>query len=162
MFKETPLPKEKEITIEPSVHAPIEKNNTQTSLYDPDSWREQSKPKINKEKEQTSSVVYEQNITSRLSSKALKNNIRIIANDIGFYVANGQNTKYVMIKRLTPKEKPTGSIWIKRPNEQDWSQIIHYYMGENISIGYIKVKGNKVFYKDSLNEDMCKFKIEFN
>ena len=160
-FKETPLPKEKEITIEPFVKQPIEKKNEQTSLYDSDSWREEVKPQIDKVKEQTNSVVYERNITTRLSSRPLKNNIRIVANDLGFYVANGQNTKYVMIKRLEPKEKPTGSIWVKRPNEHDWSQIIHYYMGDEISIGYIKLKGNKVLYKESLNE-LCKLKIEFN
>ena len=130
-------------------------------MLDSDSRKEQVKPDINKGKEQTSSIVYERNITIRLSSKPLKNNIRIVANDFGFYVANGQNTKYAMIKRLVPKEKPTGSIWVKRPNEHDWSQIIHYYMGDEISIGYIKLKGNKVLYKESLDE-LCKLKLEFN
>ena len=160
-FKETPLPKEKEITVETYIEQPIEKKIPQKSLFDSDSWKEQVKPDINKGKEQTSSIVYERNITIRLSSKPLKNNIRIVANDFGFYVANGQNTKYAMIKRLVPKEKPTGSIWVKRPNEHDWSQIIHYYMGDEISIGYIKLKGNKVLYKESLDE-LCKLKLEFN
>jgi hypothetical protein len=161
LFKETPLLKEKEITIEPYIEKPIEKKISQKSLFDSDSWKEEVKPSIKDEKEQTNSVVYEQNVTCRLSSKPLKNNIRIVANDLGFYVANGQNTKYVMIKRLTPKEKPTGSIWVKRPNEHDWSQIIHYYMGDEISIGYIKLKSSKVLYKESLDE-LCKLKIEFN
>ena len=160
-FKETPLLKEEEITIEPFIQKPTEKENTQTSLYDSESWKEEVRPQINKEKEQTNSVVYERNVTTRLSSKPLKNNIRIVANNLGFYVANGQNTKYVMIKRLTPKEKPTGSIWVKRPNEHDWSQVIHYYLGEDISIGYIKLKGNKVLYKESLDK-LCKLKIDFN
>jgi hypothetical protein len=161
LFKETPLLKGKEITIEPYIEKPIEKKISQKSLFDSDSWKEEVKPSIKDEKEQTNSVVYEQNVTCRLSSKPLKNNIRIVANDLGFYVANDQNTKYVMIKRLTPKEKPTGSIWVKRPNEHDWSQIIHYYMGDEISIGYIKLKSSKVLYKESLDE-LCKLKIEFN
>ena len=160
-FKEIPLPKEEEITIEPFKQKPTEKENTQTTLYDSDSWREEVKPQIDKWKEQADSVSYERNVTIRLSSKPLKNNIRIVANDFGFYVVNGQNTKYVMFKRLEPKEKPTGSIWIKRPNEHDWSQIIHYYMGDEISIGYIKLKSNKVLYKESLDE-LCKLKIDFN
>ena len=160
-FKETPLPKEEEFTIEPFIQKITEKENTQTTLYDSGSWTEEVKPQIDKGKEQANSVVYERNVTTRLSSKPLKNNIRIVANNFSFYIANGQNTKYVMIKRLVPKEKPTGSIWVKRPNEHDWSQIIHYYMGDEISIGYIKLKGNKVLYKESLDE-LCKLKIEFN
>ena len=38
LFKETSLPKEEEITIEPFVQQAIEKKNAQTSLYDSESW----------------------------------------------------------------------------------------------------------------------------
>lgn len=161
LFKETPLPREKEIMIEPYNESSIEKKNPQTSLYDSDSWKEELKTTTDNEKEQINSVVYERNITCRISSKPMKNNIRIVANDLGFYVMIGQNSKYVMIKRFTPKEKPTGSIWVKRPNDHDWSQIVHYYLGKEISIGYIKLKRNKVLYKESLSE-LCKLKIEFD
>ena len=161
LFKETPLPKEKDIIIESLKKPNKSKKDVQTNLFETDSWKKDLKSSVKDEREETKSIAYEINITSRLSSKLLKNNIRVIANDIGFYIGKSTSPKYFFIKRFEPREKPVGSIWVKRPNEHDWSEIIHYYLGEEISVGYIKFKNNKVLYKKTFDE-LCKTHIKFD
>ena len=151
LFKETPLPEEKEILVE-SINEEKTEKKSQTSLYDSDSWKKDIKPIAKDNDTQTGIIPIERNVSYEIASKLLKNNTRIVASNLGFYIANPNGTKYAKIKRLAPREKPTGSIWVKRPNDNGWYQIIHYYMGDEISIGYIKFVGDRIHYKNTLSQ----------
>ena len=62
---------------------------------------------------------------------------------------------YVKIKGLDG-ESPSGSIWIKRPNLQGWSKIIHSTSsGKEVLVGYIKQGGGGLIYK--LNMEQTSF-----
>ena len=51
---------------------------------------------------------------------------------------------------------PTGNIWIKRPNLQGWSKIIHAVSSDiNITVGYIKQGDVGLIYKYDLTQ--CSF-----
>lgn len=69
LFKETPLPKE-EINKPELPKKTIEDKPQQTSLFNSSSWKQETKP-IQKDGE----VIYERNVTVRLSSKWLEGNI---------------------------------------------------------------------------------------
>ena len=59
---------------------------------------------------------------------------------------------FVKIKGLDGAS-PSGSIWIKRPNLQGWSKIIHSTSsGKEISVGYIKQSGGGLIYKLELEQ----------
>lgn len=146
LFKETPLPQEEKIFNESSKSI-AEDVKLQSELF-------QSVPLIKAKQpvQNDDEIIYERNVTCRLASKWLNSNIRIIANDWGFYVQSASSTKYARIKRFIPNEKAIGAIWIKRPNESDWSEAVHSYNGAEISIGYIKQAGKKFLYKENLGQ----------
>ena len=59
---------------------------------------------------------------------------------------------FVKIKGLDGAS-PSGNIWIKRPNLQGWSKIIHAVTSEkSITVGYIKQGGGGLIYKLDLNQ----------
>lgn len=98
-------------------------------------------------------AVYESNVYYNLSSKWLFNDIcRIVCGKKGFYVNIHKTRMYVRIKGLNG-ESPSGSIWIKRPNLQGWSKIIHSTStGKEVSVGYIKQGGGGLIYKLNLEQ----------
>ena len=98
-------------------------------------------------------AVYESNVNYNLSSKWFFNDIcRVVCNHKGFYVNIHKTRMYVKIKGLDG-ESPSGSIWIKRPNLQGWSKIIHSTTsGKEISVGYIKQGGGGLIYKLNLEQ----------
>ena len=98
-------------------------------------------------------AVYESNVNYILSSKWFFNDIcRVVCNKKGFYVYIHKTRMYVKIKGLDG-ESPSGSIWIKRPNLQGWSKIIHSASpGKEISVGYIKLGGGDLIYKLNLEQ----------
>jgi hypothetical protein len=98
-------------------------------------------------------AVYESNVYYNLSSKWLFNDIcRIVCGKKGFYINIHKTRMYVKIKGLDG-ESPSGSIWIKRPNLQGWSKIIHSASsGKEIPVGYIKQGGGGLIYKLNLEQ----------
>lgn len=98
-------------------------------------------------------AVYESNVYYSLSSKWIFNDIcRIVCGKKGFYVNIHKTRMYVRIKGLNG-ETPSGSIWIKRPNLQGWSKIIHSTStGKEVSVGYIKQGGGGLIYKLNLEQ----------
>lgn len=155
LFKETPLPKEEIIKLESSKKI-IEEKPQQTSLFNSSSWKQETKP-VQKHDE----VIYERNVTIRLSSKWLEGNIRVIANDWGFYINSATNSQNAKIKRFIPGEKAIGSIWIKRSNGTGWNEVVHLYNGTEISIGYITRRGREILYKEDIHQETFKV-IKFN
>ena len=139
------------VAVEPTILKPL-----QASLFNSSSWKQETKH-IQKDKE----VVYERNVTVRLSSKWLEGNIRVVANDWGFYIANATSTQSARIRRYIPGEKAIGAIWIKRSNGTGWNEVVHFYNGAEISIGYITRRGREVLYKEDIHQESFK-EIKFN
>ena len=98
-------------------------------------------------------AVYESNVNYNLASKWFFNDIcRIVCNHKGFFINIHKTRMYVKIKGLDG-ESPSGSIWIKRPNLQGWSKIIHSASsGKEIPVGYIKQGGGGLIYKLNLEQ----------
>jgi len=98
-------------------------------------------------------AVYESNVNYNLASKWFFNDIcRIVCNHKGFYINIHKTRMYVKIKGLDG-ESPSGNIWIKRPNLQGWSKIIHSASsGKEIPVGYIKQGGGGLIYKLNLEQ----------
>ncbi len=99
------------------------------------------------------SAIYESNVNYNLSSKWFFNDIcRVVCNRNGFYVNIHKTRMFVKIKGLNG-ESPSGSIWVKRPNLQGWSKIIHSTSaGNEVSVGYIKQGGGGLIYKLNLEQ----------
>ena len=154
LFKEKALAIEEEIVIE-QPKEPIKSSPQQLNLFNNDSRGTERKHLIQND------VVYEGNVISRLSSKWLEGNIRVIANDWGFYINSATSSQCARIKRFIPGEKAIGSIWIKRSNGTGWNEVVHIHNGTEISIGYITRKGHEILYKENLNQDFYK-QIKFN
>ena len=154
LFKEKALAIEEEIVIE-QPKEPIKSSPQQLNLFNNDSRGKERKHLIQND------VVYEGNVISRLSSKWLEGNIRVIANDWGFYINSATSSQCARIKRFIPGEKAIGSIWIKRSNGTGWNEVVHIHNGTEISIGYITRKGHEILYKENLNQDFYK-QIKFN
>lgn len=162
LFKETPLPKEETIVLEqpkkivenkPKLIAENKTKQLNVKSVPLDNIKQPVKDEDN--------IVYERNVKGRLSSKWLDGSIRIIANDWGFYINSATSTQYARIRRLLPGEKVIGSIWIKRPNGKGWNEIVHFYNGTEISVGYIKQNGREVLYKEDIRQKNFK-QIKFN
>lgn len=121
IFKETPLPCEEEISLDD----------------DFEDLNETDEKKL-EEEQNNDIIIYENNVTSKIYSKWV-DNIRIVANDNGFYVNRVSSSQYAKINRMRPGQHPIGSIWIKRTNSPEWSEIVHFYNGAEICIGYIVI-----------------------
>ena len=98
-------------------------------------------------------AVYEHNVNYALSSKWFFNDIcRVVCSSHGFFVNIAKTRMFVKIKGLDGAS-PSGNIWIKRPNLQGWSKIIHAVSSDrNITVGYIKQGGGGLLYKLDLNQ----------
>lgn len=127
-----------------------QKSNISSKAQTPPAQRPTEQPLTN--------AVYESNVNYTLSSKWFFNDVcRVVCSKNGFYVNIRKTRMYVKIKGVNG-ESPSGSIWIKRPNLQGWSKIIHSTTsGKEISIGYIKQGGGGLIYK--LNLEQTSFMI---
>ena len=98
-------------------------------------------------------ALYESNVNYNISSKWFFDDLcRVVCNGLGFYVNIHRTRMFVKIKGLDGAS-PSGSIWIKRPNLQGWSKIIHSTSsGKEISVGYIKQSGGGLIYKLELEQ----------
>lgn len=138
IFKETPLPCEEEISLDDDFE---DLNETEEKKLE--------------EEQNNDIIIYENNVTSKIYSKWV-DNIRIVANDNGFYVNRVSSSQYAKIKRMLPGQHPIGSIWIKRTNSPKWSEIVHFYNGAEICIGYMKHVASGILYKETLIQQNSK------
>jgi hypothetical protein len=138
IFKETPLPCEEEISLDDDFE---DLNETEEKKLE--------------EEQNNDIIIYENNVTSKIYSKWV-DNIRIVANDNGFYVNRVSGSQYAKIKRMLPGQHPIGSIWIKRTNSPEWSEIVHFYNGAEICIGYMKLFASGILYKETLIQQNSK------
>lgn len=98
--------------------------------------------------------VYEQNMDFALSSKwFFDDTCRVVCNrHKGYYVNIYRTKSFVKIKGLVGLA-PTGSIWIKRPNLQGWSEIVHALSSDQqLTVGYIKKAGGGLAFKENLTQ----------
>ena len=138
IFKETPLPCEEDISLDEDFE---DLNETEEKKLE--------------EEQNNDIIIYENNVTSKIYSKWV-DNIRIVANDNGFYVNRVSSSQYAKIKRMLPGQHPIGSIWIKRTNSPEWSEIVHFYNGAEICIGYMKHFASGILYKETLIQQNSK------
>ena len=138
IFKETPLPCEEEISLDDDFE---DLNETEEKKLE--------------EEQNNDIIIYENNVTSKIYSKWV-DNIRIVANDNGFYVNRVSSSQYAKIKRMLPGQHPIGSIWIKRTYSPEWSEIVHFYNGAEICIGYMKHFASGILYKETLIQQNSK------
>ena len=166
LFKAKPIPKEK---YQPKTK-PVEK-----TLFDdvpeylrPTARVEKKETNVKNEAKPTTplpsknkQVVYETRISWSISSKWIAHDkCRIVCNNKGFYINISRGQQYVHIRPLVGGAKPTGSIWIKRPNTNGWQQIVHSTSGSEFPIGYIKEAGGGLVYKQEYNKnDFIRVKI---
>lgn len=166
LFKAKPIPKEE---YKPKTK-PIEKSQVDDipEFLKPTTRVENKKPNVrNKEKSTTSlpsnnkQVVYETQISWSISSKWIAHDkCRIVCNHKGFYINISKGKQYVHIRPLVGGAKPTGSIWIKRPNTNGWQKIVHSTSNCEFSIGYIKESGGGLVYKQEYSKnDFIRVKI---
>ena len=142
IFKETPLPNEEEIFLEDNFE---ELNKTE---------------EINLQEEPNDDIIiYENNVIIKIYSKWV-DNVRIVANDKGFYVNKVSSSRFAKIKKMLHGQHPIGSIWIKRTNNPEWSEIVHFYNGAEICIGYMKQVSSGILYKETIIQQNSKI-IDF-
>ena len=106
-------------------------------------------------------AVYESNISWTIASKWIAGDkCRIVCNYKGFYVNISRGRQYVHLRPLVGSIKPIGNIWVKRPNTNGWMQIVHSISGGEVSVGYIKVAGGGLLYKQENSQtDFMKIKL---
>ena len=93
--------------------------------------------------------------SSFISSKWIANDkCRIVCSNNGFYVYIVRGNQYIQLRPLLDNTGPTGSIWIKKANEEGWQQIIHATDGKELSVGFIKQAGWELRYKRELNQNI--------
>ena len=113
--------------------------------------------------EAVTNIIYKRNVSFILSSKWFFNNTcRIVCNRSDGYFVNIYKTgMFVKIKELNGIAL-TGSIWIKRPDSQGWSQIVHAVSADNkYTVGYIKqAVGGLMFKRDLTQTPSMTIKVE--
>ncbi len=154
IFIAQPLPKQKKIEkpIEPVIIPKVEPVTKPVTPIQ----RPVSKPTIQPSVQVLTNAVYRQNVNYLISSKWIFNDsCRVVCNSHGFFVNIARTGMFVKITGLNGAS-PTGNIWIKRPNLQGWSKIIHAVSSDiNITVGYIKQGGVGLIYKYDLTQ--CSF-----
>jgi hypothetical protein len=138
IFKETPLPCEEDVSMEDDT----EELNETADIEQ-------------REKHNNDIVVFENNVQVKIFSKWV-GNIRIIANNNGFYVTKATSLQYARIKRMMPEHRPIGNIWIKRTSYPEWSEIVHFYNGTETCVGYMKQIPLGISYKETLIQQNSK------
>lgn len=101
-------------------------------------------------------ILYEQNLRYRISSKIFNSRYRVVASEKGFYINQLGHSTYAKIKNLNPGEKPSGDIWIKNYSNDNWFEVIHFYFGATINVGYIKFENPYILFKEAMNKDSYK------
>lgn len=112
-----------------------------------------SKPVVRSGASALTSAVYESNVNYSLSSKWFFNDMcRVVCSNRGYFVNIYKTKKFVKVKGLEGISL-SGSIWIKRPNQQGWVKVIHATSYKEITIGYMKQGGGGLIYKQELSQN---------
>lgn len=78
---------------------------------------------------------------------------RIVCGYKGFYINIFRENQFVYLRPLISGTPPTGSIWIKRPrNENGWQEIVQSISSTEISVGYLKEVQDSILYKQILEQ----------
>ncbi len=103
-----------------------------------------------KEESQKTLPIYTTNIKPAIYSKWV-NGMRVVADEWGFYMNSiSASNKYARLRNMFPGEMPIGSIWIKGAKIDNWSELVHFCSGAEITIGYYKDAGGAFLFKESL------------
>lgn len=98
-------------------------------------------------------VVYEERVSYSLYSKwVFDGKCRVISNVKGFYINTERSKKYVFISGPVGSSTVSGNIWIKRPNQKGWLEIVHAFFDKENTVGYIKEAGSDVLFKRELSQ----------
>lgn len=98
---------------------------------------------------------YTTNIRPTIYSKWV-NGMRIVSDEWGFYMNSISSRKYARLRNMLPGEMPIGSIWIKGAKIDSWCELVHFYSGAEITIGYYKDLGDAFLFKKTLEESEIK------
>lgn len=107
-------------------------------------------------------------LVADITSKSVADNrVSIVANEDGIYlcITKGSinNKRYYHIKPIpsyVPRFNISGSLWIRKKDKWNWYQVDFFYAGDTKTIGFVKVEGDSVFFKESQRADVIK-KITF-
>lgn len=98
-------------------------------------------------------ITYEKNVPCSISSKPFfYSRYRIIANSKGFYLNKIGTSAFARFKSLQKGESPNGDIRIKPPMDTEWCEVVHFYLGTLFVIGYVKLEGGVVKFKNKHNQ----------
>lgn len=155
VFKAKPVPK--------TEYKPLAKPKQKDLFDDVPEYLQTKQPNVaSDDKSKPKNVaVYESSISWNIASKWIAGDkCRIVCNYNGFYVNISRGRQYVHLRPLVGSIKPIGSIWVKRPNANGWMQIVHSISGGEVSVGYIKVAGGGLLYKQENSQtDFMKIKL---
>ena len=104
----------------------------------------------------TEEVIYKKSVNYSLCSKIFLDDIKVVADSIGFYVTNIEENKYVLLKKLGNGISPVGNIWIKKFNRKNWCEVVHYTYGLERSMGFLKKNNGELYYKETTNDQSKK------
>ena len=113
-------------------------------------------------------TLFKRMLFAEISSKPIADNrVSVVANKDGIYlcVTKGSinNKRYYHIKPIpsyVSRYSISGNLWIRKRDKRDWYQVDFFYAGDTKPIGYIKVDGTSVLFKESQRADVIK-KITF-
>ena len=108
------------------------------------------------EEDDDDSILIEQNLKYRISSKWFNNKYRIVANEKGFFVNVLGQSNYAKIKSFKAGEKPSGDIWVRKTNSSNWNEVALFCFGTITNIGYINTEDSRILFKESLELDSYK------
>ena len=98
-------------------------------------------------------VVYLTNVFFNIYSKWFFDDLcRIVCNTNGYYINTGRGLRFVLLRNFDSNVKSSGNIWIKKPDKNNWIQMVHVYKKQEYIIGYIKRGGGGFMYKQDLRQ----------
>lgn len=122
------------------------------------------------EKEPTFEEVklFKQYLFANISSKPIADNrVSVVANKDGIYLCvtkdSINNKRYYHIKPIpsyVSRFNISGNLWVRKKDKWNWYQVDFFYVGDTKTIGFIKVEGDCVLFKESQRADVIK-KITF-
>ena len=130
---------------------PTYKNYSQTSLFDNHESEHIAplSPTIQNKQKQAK---FETNVKYVIASRWEFNNAcRFVCNINGYYIYLIKGKRYYYLQSLIGKARPMGSLWIKKPNKEGWIEIVHYVLGQELSVGYVKIEKGKLIYMEDLD-----------
>ncbi len=132
---------------------PTYKNYSQSSLFD-NHEPEDPEPLFPTIQYKQKQAKYETNVKYVIASRWEFNNAcRFVCNINGYYIYIIKGQRYYFLQSLIGKSQPMGSLWIKKPNKEGWIEIVHYVLGQELTVGYAKIENGKLIYMEDLELD---------